>query len=82
MNSNVASLFEALSGVPRTQADINQIAQVSQQLQSPQVKQEIQNIGTDLKYGAAALFTLQAISTAAMVGMFLIALDNHRKGRK
>lgn len=66
---------DVMTSVPQTQADINQIARVTKQLEDSGVQQ-------DIKIGAVSLLSLQAISTMATVGMFLIAWADYKKRHK
>lgn len=74
-------LIQTLNGAQKTQQDIGVIAQVAQQAQSPAVQQEIRAVASKAEVAAIAMLTLQAISTAAAVGILLVHLKNSRKRR-
>jgi hypothetical protein len=58
---------EFVQGVPQTQKDIRQIAKTSRQVQSPEVRQSVENIGEELQTFANMQIGLQLLSTIAIV---------------
>jgi len=67
------------SGVPQTQQDVNVIAGAVQQVQTPQFQADLGEAKQAvIAYAGAQLF-FQFVSTAAMVGMFLIQLKASRR---
>lgn len=73
---NFSTLLSTALGTTR---DINQIASVSEQLQSPQVQAEIQEVKSLAETYATVTLALQAITTIAIVGTFFLALQHKGK---
>lgn len=67
--------------MPQTQADIRQIAQAAQTAQSPAFQAQLQRVEAEVADYAKVQLALQAFSTMAIIGLFLIALRNHSKGK-
>jgi hypothetical protein len=66
------ALLNSLFTLPKTQQDIRQIAQVAQQAQSPQLQAQLAQMQSDLTAAVGTQLTLQFISTAALVGIFVL----------
>lgn len=76
--SAVTDIFQAMVKLPQTQQDIRTIAQTGEQLQSPGMQQQIEEVRADVTTYAGVQLTLQMISTAAMVLMAVLAWSKHK----
>jgi len=76
------AMFGAVSQLPQTQRDINEIARTSSQLRSPEVQNTLMKIQSDAQSFARIQLSLQVFSTMASIGLFMLALSRHSKGGK
>jgi hypothetical protein len=79
MSNPLTDIFNAAAKLPQTQQDIRTIAQTGEQLQSPQVQQQIAAARADLTTYAGVQLTLQMLSTAAAVLLAVLAWQNRRR---
>jgi hypothetical protein len=77
----VGSAMSTVNSLPQTQAQVAQIASLAKQAQDPNLQAEIKNVAGQAEIAAKTMLTLQALSTAFMGGMLVIAYLNYRKGR-
>lgn len=75
---NAAEWLRAVQGLPQTQRDINELATASKQARSPEVQQIAQEIKGEVQTFANVQLALQALSTLAILGIFILNV----KGRK
>lgn len=73
-------LFQSIATLPQTQKDINAIASAAQQAQDPMVQKQIQAGVVQVETYAKTSLVLQALSTAALVGVFLLQIKAMKKG--
>lgn len=60
--------------LPQTQKDLNTIAQVA-----PALQEQIKSIGSDAAIYGQAQLVMQALSTAAILGMFMYTVWGRKK---
>lgn len=77
---NPTELVNAIFKLPQTQKDINQLAQVSQQAQSPEVQKSVQDLVSRAESLAMVYLLLQVIGTSVAVGSFILQITD--KGKK
>jgi hypothetical protein len=65
-------LTNLLIGIPQTQSDINVLAQTAGQFQSPQVQAQIAKARDELETYLVFQGITNFISTAALVGIFIL----------
>ncbi len=66
------NLLNSLFTLPKTQKDISQIAEVARQSQSPQLSAQLAQAQSDLTAAVGTQLALQAVSTVALVGIFVL----------
>jgi len=71
--------WRSVRQIPQTQKDIRTIASVTEQIQSPQLQHQIIEVREDIEDLGKTLLVLQAVGTAAMVGMFLLQFRETQK---
>lgn len=79
---NWSSLLDAATNAAQTQRDINVLANTAEEFQSPGVQQQLQEAKSLAETYATVTLMLQVVTTIAIVGQFLLQLQNNKKGRK
>lgn len=79
---NWSSLLDLASGAGQTQRDINVLANTAEQFQSPSVQSQLQEAKTLAETYATITLMLNVVTTVAIVGTFLIQIQNQKKGRR
>jgi hypothetical protein len=69
---DIKAMLASIFTLPQTQKDISQIASMAQQAQSPQMQAQLSQAQADLTTAIGTQLTLQFISTAALVGIFVL----------
>ena len=72
MTVDFKAMLNSLFTLPKTQQDISKIAEAARQAQSPQMQAQLAQVQTDLTAAIGTQLTLQFISTAALVGIFVL----------
>lgn len=71
-------LLQSVFKLPQTQQDISKLAEAARQAQSPQLQMQIDQMRADLTAAIGTQLTLQFVSTAALVGLFILAFQRRR----
>lgn len=66
------AMLNSLFTLPKTQRDVSQIAEMARQAQSPQLAQQLAQAQADLTAAVGTQLALQAVSTAALIGIFVL----------
>ncbi len=72
-------IYEGVSQLPQTQRDIQAIAQATRRAQSPEFQERVQSGIEEVEDMGKTILVLQAISAAAVVGMFLLQFKESMK---
>jgi hypothetical protein len=75
------SLIQSLTQLPQTQKDIQSLARTGEQIRSPETQAILSAVQTDLTHFVSIQVGLQALSTLAALGVFMITLANYRKAK-
>lgn len=78
---NWSSLLDAATTAAQTQRDINVLANTAEEFQSPGVQQQLQEAKSLAETYATVTLMLQVVTTVAIVGQFLLQLQNQKKRR-
>ncbi len=78
---NWSSLIDAASNVGQTQRDITKLANTAEEFQSPGVQAQLQEAKSLAETYATITLMLQVVTTIAIVGTFLIQIQNQKKRR-
>jgi len=66
------ALLQSVFKLPQTQTDISKLAEAARQAQSPQMQQQLAQAQADLTAAIGTQLTLQFVSTAALIGIFIL----------
>ena len=74
MGGGIKDYWDSLRNLPQTQQDIRTLARTAEEVRSPAVKKQVQELKEDVEDLGKTILVIQAIGTLAMVGMLVIQL--------